>query len=240
MRSRRGPRLATPPSARPAPDREVAAGIQGRTGSHRPGGAQAAERLGGAAARRECARAPAHKPGEARPASALTRSRDNPAGDDRRCVNDGRRPAATSPGPRTRCPAGPARRVEQPGQRSRRTAPVARAGSAARLQGVPLSIPDRRVITNCGCEVLENRSDRHRHAQARGCKQGPRHLGRAERARRPGTRRAQLTLRAAFEAVEIICEQPEQLSGRRESNSRSQLGNLVGDRPWMFADVCSG
>ena len=24
------------------------------------------------------------------------------------------------------------------------------------------------------------------------------------------------------------------------SVSRSQLGNLVGDRPWMFADVCSG
>ena len=65
---------------------------------------------------------------------------------------------------------------------------------------------------------------------------------RAMRARRSGTRRAYLMFEGYIAAPNTARDRQQYRSGRRESNSRSQLGNLVGDRPWTCAEVrrCAG
>ncbi len=100
------------------------------------------------------------------------------------------------------------------------------------------SRPTGRSTTE-GARCSAERSNWHRPIAAGGCDQGPRHPGRAGgacRACRSGTWRTELTLTLPPWA-RTTSDQPQQGSGRRESNSSSQLWWLGGYRPRMCAEV---
>ena len=98
----------------------------------------------------------------------------------------------------------------------------------------PLSIDDRRLIARTG----QSRSaDAIKPVQTYPGRLLCGHPARPARARRSGTGRAYLMFRVTSKASETDREQQQQQSGRRESNSRSQLGNLVGTRSRTCAAV---
>ena len=140
-------------------------------------------------------------------------------------------------------------RPRRPAARSGRTAPPpdwlptpgagARAWPPASVVREPLSIQDRRVIASRACEVLRGAVKPAQTYRGPGREQGRGIPARARRAGRSGTWRAYLMFRVTGKTPETAREQQQQQSGRRESNSRSQLGNLVGDCPRTCAGVCS-
>ena len=115
------------------------------------------------------------------------------------------------------------------------------AARRGRLPGDHLSLLDRRVIAG----RAPRGAPRNGRTGTDLRRPGPRASSPASRfepgvPRQSGTGRAYLMFSITTKAPETAREQQQPGSGRRESNPRSQLAILAGDRTSMYAEVCSG